>query len=87
MQSAKRRNRKRAKDIYLPAPEARSIPEDLKIKHPLIPWRSIADFGNRLRHAYHDVDSQIVWKIVHQDLDNLRSAVLLLKAQLGEKRK
>lgn len=63
---------------------SRSIPEELKSKYPVMPWRQIADFGNRLRHAYHDVDAQIVWKILKQDLDDLQDVVVLMKSRLGE---
>ncbi|MGO9544307.1 MAG: DUF86 domain-containing protein [Rhodomicrobium sp.] len=62
---------------------SRSIPEDLKSKYPATPWRRIADFGNRLRHAYHDVDTVAVWKIVQQDLDDLKKVVLQMKTGLG----
>jgi uncharacterized protein with HEPN domain len=63
---------------------SRSIPEELKAMHPATPWRSVADFGNRLRHAYHDVDLLIVWKILQNDLISLRETVLLLKAKQGD---
>jgi uncharacterized protein with HEPN domain len=35
----------------------------------------MVDFGNRLRHAYHGVDPDIVWNIVHNDLPALKSFV------------
>jgi uncharacterized protein with HEPN domain len=63
---------------------SRSIPEDPKAQYSITPWRQIADFGNRLRHAYRDVDTLIVWKILQQDLDNLRNAAILMKSNLGE---
>ena len=62
----------------------RSIPSDLKNAHSHISWRRIADFGNRLRHAYHDVDSLIVWKILTDNLDELQKAVTQIKSGLGE---
>ncbi|MGQ0672544.1 MAG: HepT-like ribonuclease domain-containing protein [Hyphomicrobium sp.] len=39
---------------------SRHIPQTLKDLHPEIPWVRVADIGNRIRHAYHAVDSEIV---------------------------
>jgi uncharacterized protein with HEPN domain len=38
---------------------SRHIPETWKAAHPEIPWRQVADIGNHLRHAYHNVDAEI----------------------------
>lgn len=54
---------------------SRYIPEDLKRQHPEIPWRQIADIGNWLRHAYQQVDVDILWAIHRKDLDALRTAI------------
>jgi uncharacterized protein with HEPN domain len=39
---------------------SRHIPGELKAAHPEIPWVRVADIGNRIRHSYHAVDSEIV---------------------------
>lgn len=55
---------------------ARHIPADMKAKRPDIHWRRISDIGNHLRHAYHRVDSEILWEIhASGDLATLRDAV------------
>ena len=41
---------------------ARYIPDELKDAEPSIPWKKIADIGNHLRHAYHRVDAEILWR-------------------------
>jgi uncharacterized protein with HEPN domain len=33
------------------------------------------DFGNRLRHAYHETDAAIVWDIIQNHLPRLNSFV------------
>ena len=57
---------------------SRHIPDHLKSAHPSIPWRRIADIGNRIRHAYHAVDSEIVWLITKDDLPDLKATLLLM---------
>jgi uncharacterized protein with HEPN domain len=63
---------------------SRSIPESLKAEYADLPWRRIADLGNRLRHAYHQVDSLIVWKIVTEDLGDIERVATLMKAGFGK---
>lgn len=54
---------------------SRHLPDVLKDSHPEIPWRRISDMGNRIRHAYHAVDSDIIWEIVVGELPDLRNAL------------
>ena len=54
---------------------SRHIPDDVKSGHPEIPWRQIGDIGNRIRHACHAVDSEIIWDIVTGELAELKSAI------------
>jgi uncharacterized protein with HEPN domain len=35
----------------------------------------MADFGNRLRHAYHRVDANLLWQIAERDLPPLKAFV------------
>jgi uncharacterized protein with HEPN domain len=53
---------------------SRHIPENLKARHPEIPWRKVADIGNVLRHAYPIVDDSVVWEVVVRDLPPLEAA-------------
>jgi len=38
-------------------------------------WRRIADFRNRLVHDYLGVDLEIVWKVVTEDLPDLKRVI------------
>jgi uncharacterized protein with HEPN domain len=40
---------------------SRHIPQDVKARHPKIAWRSIADLGNVLRHAYDQIVDERIW--------------------------
>ncbi|ELS00095.1 DUF86 domain-containing protein [Gloeocapsa sp. PCC 73106] len=50
---------------------AKHISESCQNKYSRIPWRQIMGMRNRLIHAYFDVDLDIIWKVVTQDLDSL----------------
>ena len=39
------------------------------------PWPDIRALGNVIRHEYDAVDAAIIWKIIQDDLQPLRSAV------------
>jgi uncharacterized protein with HEPN domain len=54
---------------------ARHIPSHVKAKETSIAWHKMYDFGNRLRHAYHNVDATIVWNIIEDDLPPLKAFV------------
>lgn len=53
----------------------RHIPTDVKTAESSIPWQKVADFGNRLRHAYHGIDPEIVWQIATKDIQPLKHFV------------
>lgn len=61
---------------------SRSIPDDLKAVAPDIPWRQLADLGNRLRHAYQHVEPAIIWAMVQDRLTSLEAAVRDILQQL-----
>jgi uncharacterized protein with HEPN domain len=54
---------------------SRTIPENIKQKDSSIDWRSMIDFGNLLRHAYHTTRAETVWDILQNHLPPLKSFV------------
>ncbi|UCD86107.1 MAG: DUF86 domain-containing protein [Deltaproteobacteria bacterium] len=50
---------------------AKGIPEDIRRNHPEIPWNQVTGTRDRLIHGYYDVDNDIVWAIVTNDLPTL----------------
>lgn len=50
---------------------AKVISQDLKDRHPHIPWKQIAGTRDRLIHGYFDVDYDVVWQIASSDLPPL----------------
>jgi uncharacterized protein with HEPN domain len=52
---------------------SRRVPEDIKARQPQIPWQRVADLGNILRHAYHNTNPDIIWRIATNDLAPLQA--------------
>jgi len=53
---------------------SRHLPEDVKARHPGIPWVKVAGIGNVLRHGYESVSAPVLWKLVREDLPQLEQA-------------
>lgn len=50
---------------------SKGISADFKKKHPELRWKAIAGTRDRLAHGYFDVDLDIVWAIVADDIPRL----------------
>jgi uncharacterized protein with HEPN domain len=61
---------------------SRHIPDDVKAKHPEIPWPDVAAIGNVFRHEYHNIAARIVWGTVVLHLAPLEIAVRAIRAEL-----
>jgi uncharacterized protein with HEPN domain len=62
---------------------SKRLPQDMKMRHPAIPWRQMADAGNKYRHEYEDVAHQVVWATVQDALPPLRDVVSIELAAYG----
>jgi predicted nucleotidyltransferase len=51
---------------------SRRLPEELKARHPSIPWRAMGAAGNIYRHEYEDVAVRGVWDTLGHHLPPLR---------------
>jgi uncharacterized protein with HEPN domain len=59
------------KDIEIIGEAAGRISSDCKNKYPAIPWIQMVGMRNRLTHAYFEIDLDIVWEVVANDLPPL----------------
>ena len=55
-------------------------------EHDEIPWAVIYAMRNRVSHAYHKVDVEIVWKTVQDDLPSMHRQVVALLQSLAIRR-
>ena len=57
--------------IVIISEASRRLPDDLKARHPDIPWRKVAGIGNVLRHNYEHIAAPVMWALVRDDLPPL----------------
>ena len=61
---------------------SRYLPQEMKDRHPEIPWVKVAGIGNVLRHGYEDIAAPVLWKLVREDLSVLERACRTERAAL-----
>ena len=54
---------------------SRRLSDELKARHPGIPWRNMAGAGNVYRHDYQDVAALRIWDAVRFALPPLRKVI------------
>lgn len=54
---------------------AKKLSDEFKIKYPTISWKEIAGMRDKLAHDYFEVDPEIVWKTVVEELPRLKAAL------------
>ncbi len=52
---------------------SRHLSDELKARHPEIPWSKVAGIGNVLRHEYERVAHDLLWRVVRDDLSPLEN--------------
>lgn len=56
---------------------ARQLPNDVRLKYPIVPWKQIVGARDKVIHEYFGIDIEIIWKTISEDLP-------VLKKQLGD---
>ncbi|MDQ0298439.1 uncharacterized protein with HEPN domain [Salibacterium salarium] len=51
---------------------AKHVPQEIRQKYSLIPWKNIIGLRNILIHEYFGIDEQIVWEIITTDLKKIK---------------
>jgi len=47
---------------------AKGVSREFRLRHPDLPWKKVAAMRDRLIHGYFDVNLDIVWQTVSQEL-------------------
>jgi len=77
LQSLESNKRKRwlvERGIEIISDASRHLNDELKARHPEIPWSKVDGIGNVLRHEYERVAYDVLWRLVRDDLPPLESA-------------
>lgn len=54
---------------------ASRLSDDIRAQRPDVPWRKIIGMGHVLVHGYFEVDLDLVWSVVENELGTLRDAI------------
>lgn len=63
------------RQIEIVGEASRQLSDDFQEEHDSIPWSDIIGMRNRIAHDYMNVDLNIVWEVIHNDLPTLKSSV------------
>ena len=63
-------------NIMIIGEAANLLTREFKENHPLTPWRQITGMRNFLIYGYHQVEKDIVWKVIEEDLHVLRPQIV-----------
>jgi len=63
------------RELEIISEASRKIPDLVKAQQTDIDWEAMAALGNRLRHAYHRIDIDILFSIAESDLPPLKTFI------------
>ena len=57
------------------------LPDDLRDRHPQLPWDKIAGTRDYIAHGYDSVDYDVIWGVLDVETGKLKTAVLAILAK------
>lgn len=55
---------------------ANKIPDEIKKKYPLVPWRKMYGLRNMISHEYFGIDYEIIWEIATKNLPKEKKEII-----------
>jgi uncharacterized protein with HEPN domain len=56
------------------------LPDDLRNRHPELPWRKIAGTRDYIAHGYDSIDYDVIWGVLAVEAGKLKDAVAAIVA-------
>ena len=69
-------------NIMIMGEAANMLTHEFRDAHPETQWRQVTNMRNFLIHGYHQVEKDIVWKVIEEDLHLLRPQIVDYLAEL-----
>ena len=54
---------------------SKRLPDSLREKYAEVPWKGMAGMRDRIIHGYDNVDYQIIWGVVKQDIPEIKPLI------------
>ncbi len=66
------------------AESTQRLSDEIKAAYPVVDWKAISGFRNRLVHGYLNVNMDVVWSVIQDYLPELQRAAEAMLADLEE---
>lgn len=70
------------RNLHTLAESTQRLSDAIKATQPTIPWPQIGAFRNVVVHNYLGIDLDVVWRVIRDQLPELRHAVIAMRAAL-----
>ncbi len=61
---------------------AKRIPDEVRIRHPEIPWKYMTGMRDKLIHEYSGIDLETVWDVIKDELPPIRPLLERMEGEL-----
>ena len=73
------------RDLEVIGEAIKSVPAEVRARHPQVPWQRVAGLRDILIHHYFEIDIDIVWDIIQNKLPKLKLQIQAVLGDSGEK--
>ena len=64
---------------------SKNLPKELTAKHSSVPWKDIIGMRDRVIHQYFDIDIEVIWGVISNDLPDLKKKLIHIISQENKK--